>query len=134
MKTTPRIFILDDDMEDRLPIILKLLEANGVKIWQLFKAKTFDQAYEIFKDEKTFDIGFFDRDLRSDPVTGEDAARLALDEDIQFGQVIVHSGNSVGAERIFRIFENAGYNVDKIPITSMLMSRYVGDDDYPPEG
>jgi hypothetical protein len=132
MKTPLRIFILDDDMKDRLPIIMSFLKKHKIENYRLFQAPSFQQAEVWFKVEKSFDIGFFDRDLRSDPITGEDVARLCLDEDIQFGQVIVHSGNSVGAERIFRIFKNAGYNVGVIPITSMNGKNL--ENDYPLEG
>lgn len=115
------IFILEDSAE-RIKFFKKTLESKH----NLTFSDNVEEAKKLLQVKK-YDVIFFDHDLdnkvfvsSNDPNTGYQLAKWIEEKGMRFDQVVIHSLNPVGAERIKKRAENFSDNVEKIPFTVLI--------------
>lgn len=94
-----RVFVLEDDIDTKLPIIENFLSMSKEKEYELVRAHNLAEALVIFSVYKEYDLGFFDYNLK-DVKNGLDVAKMAKGMEVQFKKVYVHSGDFEGAPKI----------------------------------
>jgi hypothetical protein len=116
-----RIFILDDVVQRQLA--LKDWVTENYNPDEILIADSFDSAKEILDKIKEYDIILLDHDLgqqvfvnSDDYNTGYQVAKYIISQGIKYNQVIVHSMNYAGAQRMVAILPNSKY----IPIIVLL--------------
>ena len=104
-----KIFILEDS-DERIVMFKKYLPMCFPDV-EIFIAENAIEARSIFQTEKHFDIAFLDHDLdgrafvnSNEKNTGYQVAKTMIELGIKSTQVIVHSMNPPGAERIVSLF------------------------------
>jgi hypothetical protein len=107
-----KVFILEDQMDVKLPIITQLLSISKDEI-NITKAHNYAEAMIIFSIYKKFDLAFFDFNLR-DVKSGLDVAKLSKAMEVQFDKVIVHSSDSEGGGQIADELEGEQLQLDEM--------------------
>lgn len=115
------VFILEDSLE-RIKLFKEVLENK----FDLTFSANVEEAKKLLQAKK-YDVVFFDHDLddkifvnSNDPNTGYQLAKWIEEKGMRFDQVVIHSLNPVGAERIKKRAENFSDNVEKIPFTVLI--------------
>lgn len=119
MKTS--VFFLEDNPH-RYVYFNKWIE-NKLDEFELVTATEADEAIEIMRARKHFDVVFLDHDLggkvfvnSNDENTGYQVAKFMKRNGNTFNQLIIHSQNPAGADNINHIFPEAM----KIPFPELM--------------
>ena len=117
-----KIFILEDEI-DRYPReqLKTVLKKHTLTI-----AKSCDEAIKKFPTDGPYDLMLLDHDMEGDyeyrpeyPNTGYQFCKWLVKyvehayEDVKFPQVILHSHNPTGRQRMRRLLEDHGFSVDE---------------------
>lgn len=110
-----KIFILDDMLERQeslLAALRELIDEDAV----IFCADSRKTAIEVLEHEREFDLMFLDHDLGGrvyvdsmDENTGWWVAKYIVDNNIRSKQIIIHTLNWAGAQRMLNLLPKADF-------------------------
>ena len=112
-----KTFFILEDREERIKIFMELLERRFGENYKIYTSDNVEKAKEIFANNYPFDTIFLDHDLdgrvyvdSKEKNTGYSFACWMEEnyrKSINKQQIIIHSMNTVGADNIRNILQNA---------------------------
>jgi hypothetical protein len=127
-----KVFLLDDELIRRDIIRGMLLYRYGPKT-EIIEASNYETSIKLLEQEKSFDLIMLDHDIGTNycPAVqayenGKYVAQYIVEKKIAYKHCIIHSLNSVGAERIFLTLNDAKEpgNIKVIPVSFLNIHSF----------